>query len=854
MRRMPHQRPLNRGWLLRAAAAALVWSSATAGSTFAVTLCPASQTVFDSASLSCSSCGSTSRVPSNRSLDVFGNAQQCSCANGLVQTAVACDPSSFAGCGVDTCSGCTAGSAPSTTNATLCLPCGASTAGVDASTGDCTCGALAAAGTHALVERSATGVVQSSKECVACPARSRVFSNAVPAARIAADPYRCVGCSDPVATMTASGECACDAGYRTAGVVGVFPWAAVSCLPAASAAAVLNAYPESAAIAVSYYSVQLASAKSATSSLLGKTSKAFQHLYASAAVGCLNRKPGTRDDACQALANLCVLQLYSPTATVCALYTAVYNARKAAVNGFQGWPGGGLPFLTYSASEARAVASDPALTRPMSFDEAKEAGTSDTLQLFVARYSLNGTFLGIARLRNQLEGFCAAAAAAAVPTASSGAAEWSSSRVTTPWLGFGYGYSTVFACDLNLLAASPLATDPVFYDLYVRDLAADAAQVAAAARAAAGGSSAASSSASGGAAAGLPLTLYPVPVAITNYVAADGSTPNVNKASASEADDVYARRFTLVEAVSGITAAGAASEVLRYASSLRLTVRALRDGNNRPTLLSPPVLTITYRERLTAEVAAAASDASPNSMAVDATAFAVEYTSENADYGRTVLALAVSLGMLVLGWAFVRVAGWIRMNARTPFEAAIGLVHVAKLGEHLLTSFAPAYFWFLWAICLYWLVFFKLQTAVYILLPVDRPGYVDNEYVPFTAALTTVFICYLMRVLLAIYYQGACCLTLRHPTRVEHDSFGLSASFPAGASSFVSFARQSANRLAPSHRSPLLPPVPAGSPSACSACGPVLRRLGEAARCAGAHRGRPRGSPRQAGGARDARR
>jgi meckelin len=590
--------------------------------------------------------------------------------------------------------------------------------------------------------------------------------------------------------MTASGECACDAGYRTAGVVGVFPWAAVSCLPAASAAAVLNAYPESAAIAVSYYSVQLASARSATSSLLGKASKAFQHLYASAAVGCLNRKPGTRDDACQALANLCVLQLYSPTATVCALYTAVYNARKAAVNGFQGWPGGGLPFLTYSPSEARAVASDPALTRPMSFDEAKEAGTSDTLQLFVARYSLNGTFLGITRLRNQLEGFCAAAAAAAVPTATSGATEWSSSSVTTPWLGFGYGYSSVFACDLNLLAASPLATDPVFYDLYVRDLAADAAQVAATARAAAGGSSAASSSASAGSAAGLPLTLYPVPVAITNYVAADGSTPNVNKASASEADDVYARRFTLVEAVSGITAAGAASEVLRYASSLRLTVRALRDGNNRPTLLSPPVLTITYRERLTSEVAAAASDASPNSMAVDATAFAVEYTSENADFGRTVLALAVSLGMLVLGWTFVRVAGWIRMNARTPFEAAIGLVHVAKLGEHLLTSFAPAYFWFLWAICLYWLVFFKLQTAVYILLPVDRPGYVDNEYVPFTAALTTVFICYLLRVLLAIYYQGTCLLNR-------------TASAPRGAWPMQPFCIISGWRVAVSCRSPV---------------------------------------------------
>lgn len=716
--------------------------AAAAGTPFYVSTCGG--TVFDSAALSCDVCGTgvDKRAASNWSStrNVYGDSTQCACATGYVETAQACDYTSAGGCPAPTCTSCVLqGMAASAVNASQCLACDGTTTGLNVLTGDCGCPnptGTTTTTTYALVETTATGSPLAAKACVACGPRARVFLSTV--GSWAADPTTCRSCADPHATLTAAGDCVCDAGYRATGVVGLFTGAAITCVPATAAAAATAAYPEASAITIAFSSVQTTVDGPATNSLSGRTSTTIQHYYLAAATACATLQAGGNVAPCQTLANLCVMHMYAPSSTPCALYTRLYTARRAAVHGFQGWPST-LPMLNYGSDSAAAVTADTALARQMSFDSAKEPGTSDTLQFYLAKYALNGTFLGLELLGSQLQ-YCTTASTG---TAASGSA--------TSWTTFGYSYTATWRCDLRALLASDFAASPVFYDLYVRDLQADAAAITAAASAAAAGIRASSNP--------LPLTLYPVPVAITNYVAADGSTPNVNNAWGDESNDVYVRRFTLADAATGVQSASQPPVVLRYASSLRLTIKARRDGGGttgRPNLLSVPVLTVTYVERLASDILADATTGKPtaNGYGTSSVDWSVDYTTDNSEYGRTVLALAVSLGMLVLAFALVRLTSWIRMNARAAFEAAITWTRIAQFIQILATTFAPAFFWFLWAMTLYWLLFFKIQTQVFALLPAWRPTYSDNEYNAFIASLLTIFICFIGRIIERMIYQG----------------------------------------------------------------------------------------------------
>jgi hypothetical protein len=237
-----------------------------------------------------------------------------------------------------------------------------------------------------------------------------------------------------------------------------------------------------------------------------------------------------------------------------------------------------MPMLTYGTESATTTLTDTALGKAMSFDATKEVGTSDTVELYVVKTALNGTFLGFERLSTQLQ-YCSSGVTGSV--------------VGTPsWLRFGHGYTSEYVCDLKALLTSSAAKNPVFYDVYVRDLAADAAAIAAQ------GTQTSTS-------VKLPMTLYPVPVAIVNYRSSDGSTPNVNTNWGSEANDVYQRRFSLVDGTSGITTAGDNAEVLRYAVDIRISVRARRDDSattGRPKYMSPPLITIKYRERMASSI------------------------------------------------------------------------------------------------------------------------------------------------------------------------------------------------------------------------------------------------------------
>lgn len=88
------------------------------------------------------------------------------------------------------------------------------------------------------------------------------------------------------------------------------------------------------------------------------------------------------------------MQLFSPSATACALYSTLSTARAAGVHNFAGWPST-LPFLFYGAGAAPTAVRSTALGRTMSFDSTLDTGTSDELWFVLAKFALNGSLVGV---------------------------------------------------------------------------------------------------------------------------------------------------------------------------------------------------------------------------------------------------------------------------------------------------------------------------------------------------------------------------------------------------------------------------------------------------------------------------
>jgi meckelin len=321
-----------------------------------------------------------------------------------------------------------------------------------------------------------------------------------------------------------------------------------------------------------------------------------------------------------------------------------------------------------------------------SFDASANPDTLDEIALVLARYSVDGALLAVERLTGQLD-YC---------TPVGGRASAAQALAAAPvWAKFGHSARVTVSCDLSALAraGTRAVAAPELYELWVVDGA-------------------------DGLADGVPATLYPVPVRITNYRTAAGATPNANAAASDEADDVLVRRFFLYDTYSGTTAAGL--QVLRYASQLVLEVRAQESA---PARIRPPVLSITYRERR----ADGFTSPSRDDYAHGDVSLSVVYSADNDTYARVVLSFFVAA-------------------VRSPVEGALSAAVLARGAMFAAHTAAGAAFWVLVAVSLYWLVFFKLQNDVFQLLPRFRPDFAAGWYSTFRTLLVLVFAAHTVRV------------------------------------------------------------------------------------------------------------
>ncbi|CAM9300593.1 unnamed protein product [Hapterophycus canaliculatus] len=382
-----------------------------------------------------------------------------------------------------------------------------------------------------------------------------------------------------------NGQCSCNEGYTMVGASALGP---LRCVVTSHVTAIA-AWRGSGASMITYSSV-IASVQSSTLSSETLTSLTLEHLYIWAGASCYSYTGSGGDglQACQSLGNLCALQLHDPSSTACSLFAAVLNNRLGNNHGqaSTGW-GVTLPWLSY-VEEAPDVRDGTDIEMQLTFDS--------EMRILLAKYSLDGTWLGMEELSTQPY-YCGVEA----PDTSAGGGQSRSSK----YLKFGYSMTETFACDLTSL----FGEEVFFYDPYIVDESTGA--------------------------------LHPIAVLNVNFDDG-GSNPNLNISPLDELDDVFTRRFFFFDGVSGITDASSTTssfsseigtegtdsggaggsfvpEVIRYASSMRLTFK-IRDGE--PEKIYPPILEITY-----AEVKPTVWDTEP-SLQQPTVTFTVEYTMD----------------------------------------------------------------------------------------------------------------------------------------------------------------------------------------------------------------------------------
>ena len=602
-----------------------------------------------------------------------------------------CDTTSYSATGMTPCTRC-----PlyhfSTRDGKSCLPCATS---YQTNITKCGCGV-----DEKIVDTDLIGNYLPSINCTKCPANTAVITADV---RVVgydykANLYTCQSCPDPMMILTRVTKklfsCKCPTGYVT---VGVPIMGASRCLLQSTTTA--YASQQSAVSLVTYKSG------------LTITSATFQHYFLYAASTCASlTDTSSAMEACQTLANLCVLSMYDDsTGSICNTFQTIAKSR-VDYNEYQvtDWYDN-MPMLRYS-NPGSVVCYDTSFKRRLLY-------LGRQLKFWLVKYSLNGTFLGYNELGPSLA-YCKLA----IPRTSEGGGE----STTTDFLIFAHTTKSTYTCGI---ATFMLATAPeqVFYELLLQDVSAK---------------------------------LYPVPIRIVNLQQSTGVYNDARPANKlCDADDILVRRFFLYDIVSGIqTGSGnyrgtgkIAPAVLRYAKTISLDISLVEE---KQPLIYAPVLTIEYGEFV--------------NPATIGTSTTMPYTVE-VRYTKSSKALLDSIrqgfiaGMVITGLLFfLRYTNWSKRNTRTTQQVttttSLGGLNITVLANICILamhSWVLIFFPFVVMTCWYIFVYFKIQKFPSLMLPpVDDIYVTTSPYFWFVCAVIILGAFQLAYVLVLIVRQS----------------------------------------------------------------------------------------------------
>lgn len=663
---------------------------------------------YDSASQTCGSCG-TGYTSDYNYTDGMGDYYQCTCAKGYY--AVYQDCSSVVDCTARSCTSCsTAFGATYVSYQDLsgCTTCSTSV-GADL---ECSC----TDENYYLYEFSTTDGSRldnsaGGKVCNYCPVGTKSIwqSQTIAGKYYYADRYSCQACPDPHMTMTVSSStytCSCASGYTQTGVSSV---GELSCVYSGMITE-FSSIEESASVV--YY-------RAVADGTVSLTSVTIQHYYASSASRCKYHGGSTDSRACQALANLCVLQMYDSSYGACAAFAAITGA-AAKPYGIDNW-GENMPYLYYTEDDKACTRTD--WRTQASLD-------NNQLRFVVASYTLNGTFNGFQEL-GTLFSYCSRKA----PFSEYGGGAGSS----TGWQYFGATESSYYQCDLDTLVGS----EQLFYELYLYDPATT----------------------------GATSSYLPIPVRIVD-VSFDGGSTTYNKQNSTEhlcdPDDQLVGRFMLYDVTSGFSSSTTTTtpEVVRYAKNIILETSLGDDFYNIYT----PILTIEFGESQSASWPSGLGidddTATNDDLKVSKTAAAntvdyyvtARYTMSMTDFHTYMFGFGIACVILWGLYAFYRYNCWyIRHNrGAAPGSVAAGSSLSFITEFFLIGASSWVYFFFPVhvIICWYFFTFFKLQSVPSVFLPAVNSIYASSsEYYLFTTNLMVMFIFHLVYCINMIWKQ-----------------------------------------------------------------------------------------------------
>eukprot|EP00048_Salpingoeca_helianthica_P021855 m.14813 g.14813 ORF g.14813 m.14813 type:complete len:959 (-) comp6514_c0_seq1:53-2929(-) len=210
-------------------------------------------------------------------------------------------------------------------------------------------------------------------------------------------------------------------------------------------------------------------------------------------------------------------------------------------------------------------------------------------------------------------------------------------------------------------------------------------------------------------------TLIPVPVLLPGLLDSRGIAVN----NQLDASTQLVRRFVLADNVSSTAVGGAAPQVLRVASSVSLSVRFRGDTAGK---IFTPLLTVSYQDL-------------PSSARTVTVAYSTTYEAGSGSYASGVAAAAsVCAGLAALAM-ILRLSSWSRRHGNAHIDGRT----LAEAAAMLCGTFSSLIVVVLVGASLYWLVFYRREQAVDVLLPGAGSD-------PFVALLIVAVVCKLVEV------------------------------------------------------------------------------------------------------------
>lgn len=338
------------------------------------------------------------------------------------------------------------------------------------------------------------------KDCLRCPGRTAVITTdlypdgqeffTTAGKKFIADPYLCTSCPDPRMFFDTDYSCVCDDEYFLTGEASIGEQSCVKNIPSVSfSSSKVRFWDPFSILGGNDFTLE---------------SITFSHMYTKAAAECEFYEGSSELSlrSCQALGNLCVLSMYDEDTPACKQYLAIWQRRVGFYHGVEDWKYT-IPWLYYR-DEVDRIINDRGINMKVAFH--REINEVNILQFKLAKFSVNGTFVGIEDVSTQFE-FCFKSVSDF------------DDRSLPHWSGFGLSHRREYSCEISQL----LEKEMFLYDLYLVEEHSDSCNVN----------------------PSLSDCLYPVPVLIRNLVK-NNKFPNINQ-QPDDMDDVYTRRFFLFD-------------------------------------------------------------------------------------------------------------------------------------------------------------------------------------------------------------------------------------------------------------------------------------------------------------------